>query len=54
MAQAKKITLYIVIVFALYIIITMPDRATKLVGVGFRGISTAALGVGEFMTDLAN
>ncbi|MFD8543397.1 hypothetical protein [Streptomyces sp. NPDC059649] len=44
--------LYIVIVFVLYTIITSPQRAAQLVQVGFEGISSAAQGVGEFMTQL--
>ncbi|MEV6316772.1 hypothetical protein [Streptomyces sp. NPDC051776] len=52
MVQTKKIALYLVIVFVLYTIITSPDRAADLVQVGFEGISSAARGVGEFMTAL--
>ncbi|MFF4604047.1 hypothetical protein ACFY12_15145 [Streptomyces sp. NPDC001339] len=52
MAQAKKIALYLLIVFVLYTIITSPQRAAQLVQVGFEGISSAAQGVGEFMTQL--
>ncbi|NNJ07767.1 MULTISPECIES: hypothetical protein [Streptomyces] len=52
--QAKKIALYVVVVFVLYTIITSPDRAAELVGVGFEGISSAAQGVGEFMSELVN
>ena len=54
MAQAKKIALYMVIVFVLYTIITSPQRAAELVQIGFEGISTAAQGVGEFMTELVS
>jgi hypothetical protein len=54
MVQTKKVALYVVIVFVLYTIITSPDRAAELVGVGFEGISSAAQGVGEFMTQLVN
>lgn len=54
MAQAKKMALYIGVVFILYTIINSPDRAADLVGVGFEGISSAAQGVGEFMTQLVN
>lgn len=50
----KKIVVYAVIVFVLYTIITSPDRAADLVQVGFEGISDAATGVGEFMTELIN
>lgn len=52
MAQTKKIALYMVIVFVLYTIITSPARAADLVQVGFEGISSAARGVGEFMSAL--
>ncbi|MEU9359545.1 hypothetical protein AB0M10_27580 [Streptomyces sp. NPDC051840] len=52
MAQARKIALYMVVVFVLYTIITSPERAADLVQVGFEGISSAAQGVGEFMSEL--
>ncbi|WP_406324864.1 hypothetical protein [Streptomyces niveus] len=52
MAQAKKIVLYVLAVFVLYTIITSPKKAADLVEVGFEGISSAAEGVGEFMTEL--
>ncbi|MCX5411299.1 hypothetical protein ABZ802_19505 [Streptomyces sp. NPDC047737] len=52
MAQAKKIALYMVVVFVLYTIITSPERAADLVQVGFEGISSAAEGVGDFMSEL--
>ncbi|MGP4000057.1 hypothetical protein [Streptomyces sp. 8N706] len=54
MAETKKIALYMVIVFALYTIITSPARAADLVQIGFEGISSAAQGVGKFMTQLVN
>jgi hypothetical protein len=54
MAQAKKVALYMVIVFVLYTIINSPARAADLVQVGFEGISDAAKSVGEFMTELVN
>ncbi|MFF8960376.1 hypothetical protein [Streptomyces sp. NPDC014894] len=54
MAQAKKIALYIIVVFVLYTIIASPDRAAALVQIGFEGISSAAKSVGEFMTALVN
>jgi hypothetical protein len=54
MAQAKKIAVYLVIVFVLYTIITTPQRAADLVQIGFEGISSAAQGVGEFMTELVS
>jgi len=53
-AQAKKIALYIVVVFVLYSIITIPERSTELVGVAFEAVSTAAHSVGDFMTELVN
>ncbi|MGW3720530.1 hypothetical protein ACWD8L_26065 [Streptomyces sp. NPDC005133] len=52
MVQAKKIALYIVVVFVLYTIITSPARAADLVQVGFEGVSSAAQGVGDFMSEL--
>ncbi|MFJ6748115.1 MULTISPECIES: hypothetical protein [unclassified Streptomyces] len=54
MVQAKKIAVYLVIVFVLYTIITSPQRAADLVQIGFEGISSAAQGVGEFMTQLVS
>ena len=54
MAQTKKIVLYMVIVFALYTIITSPARAADLVQIGFEGISDSAQAVGKFMTELVN
>ncbi|WP_199844247.1 hypothetical protein [Streptomyces sp. RTd22] len=54
MAQAKKIALYMLIVFVLYTIIQTPARAADLVQVGFEGVSEAAKSVGEFMSELVN
>ncbi|MEU9012079.1 hypothetical protein AB0D12_20330 [Streptomyces sp. NPDC048479] len=54
MVQTKKIALYVVVVFMLYTIITSPDRAADMVQIGFEGISSAAQGVGRFMTELVN
>jgi len=54
MAQAKKIALYMLIVFVLYTIIQTPARAADLVQVGFEGISEAAKSVGDFMSELVN
>jgi len=42
------------VVFVLYTVITSPARAADLVQIGFQGISDAAQGVGEFMTQLIN
>ncbi|MFF5567556.1 hypothetical protein ACFY7Z_21120 [Streptomyces sp. NPDC012623] len=54
MGQVKKIVLYGLAVFVLYTIITSPKRAAELVQVGFEGISSAAQGVGQFMSSLVN
>ncbi|GAA2476843.1 hypothetical protein GCM10010406_11320 [Streptomyces thermolineatus] len=54
MAQAKKLTVYVLAVFVLYTIIISPARAADLVQIGFEGISSAARGVGDFMTALVN
>ncbi|MFB7559982.1 hypothetical protein [Streptomyces brevispora] len=52
MVQAKKTALYLIVVFVLYTIITSPERAADLVLVGFEGVSSAARGVGDFMSEL--
>jgi hypothetical protein len=52
MAVARKVILYGLVVFVLYTIITSPARAADLVQIGFEGISNAADGVGEFMSQL--
>lgn len=52
MVQAKKIMIYVLTIFALYTIITSPSRAADLVQLGFEGISSAAQGVGHFMTEV--
>ncbi|GGV45060.1 hypothetical protein GCM10010495_73130 [Kitasatospora herbaricolor] len=52
MAQARKIGMYLLLIFVLYTIITSPARAAELVQSGFEGISTAAKAVGTFMTGL--
>ncbi|MEU1211149.1 hypothetical protein ABZ424_01500 [Streptomyces sp. NPDC005790] len=52
MVQARKIALYMIVVFVLYTIITSPERAADLVQVGFEGVSSAAQGVGDFMSEL--
>lgn len=54
MVQAKKIALFIMVVFVLYTIITSPERSAELVGIGFEGVSSAAQSVGDFMTELVN
>ncbi|QNE76076.1 hypothetical protein F0344_16915 [Streptomyces finlayi] len=50
--EVKKIVFYAVSVFVLYTIITAPERAAALVQVGFEGIANAAMGVGDFMSEL--
>ncbi|MFF9507344.1 hypothetical protein ACF1BU_14030 [Streptomyces sp. NPDC014724] len=52
MVQAKKIALYVVVVFVLYTIIASPERAADLVQIGFEGVSSAAQSVGDFMSAL--
>lgn len=52
MVQTKKIAVYMLVVFVLYTIITSPERAADLVQIGFEGVSSAAQGVGEFMSQL--
>ncbi|MFF4899480.1 hypothetical protein [Streptomyces sp. NPDC001068] len=52
--NAKKIATYVLVVFALYVIITDPAKAADYVQIGFEGISDAAKAVGTFMTWLVN
>lgn len=52
--EPKKIGLYVVIVFVLYVIITDPHNAAGYVEIGFEGISSAARSIGDFMTWIAN
>ncbi|GGW52244.1 membrane protein [Streptomyces lucensis JCM 4490] len=52
--NAKKIAVYALAVFALYVIITDPAKAADYVQVGFEGISDAAKAIGDFMTWAAN
>ncbi|GAB2874294.1 hypothetical protein GCM10027074_47630 [Streptomyces deserti] len=52
--NAKKIAVYVLAVFALYVIITDPKGAADYVRIGFEGISDAAKAVGDFMTWIAN
>ncbi|GAA2528856.1 MULTISPECIES: hypothetical protein [Streptomyces] len=54
MVHAKKVALYLVVVFVLYVIISDPDTAGDYVTMGFEGISNAASAVGDFMTWIAN
>ena len=52
--QWKKIGLFAVVVFVLYVIITDPAKAADYVQIGFEGISSAAQSIGDFMTWIAN
>jgi hypothetical protein len=52
--QPKKLAVYVVIVFVLYVIITDPAKAADYVQIGFEGISSAARSIGDFMTWIAN
>lgn len=52
MAQAKKVAMWVLVIFVIYTIITSPVRAAELVQQGFIGISDAAKAVGAFMTGL--
>ncbi|MFE1951710.1 MULTISPECIES: hypothetical protein [Streptomyces] len=54
MVQAKKVGLYVAVVFVLYVVITDPAKAADYVQIGFEGISSAAQAVGDFMTWVAN
>jgi hypothetical protein len=51
--NAKKIAVYVLVVFVLYLIITDPETAADYVQIGFEGISEAAKAIGDFMTWLA-
>ncbi|MFH0521756.1 hypothetical protein ACHBTE_31825 [Streptomyces sp. M41] len=52
--NSKKIAVYLLAVFVLYVIITDPAKAADYVQVGFEGISDAAKAIGDFMTWIAN
>ncbi|MFD6285211.1 hypothetical protein [Streptomyces sp. NPDC060205] len=52
--NSKKVAVYVVVVFALYVIITDPEGAADYVQIGFEGISNAAQSVGDFMTWIAD
>ncbi|WP_369234764.1 hypothetical protein AB5J56_23625 [Streptomyces sp. R21] len=52
--NSKKIAVFVVVVFALYVIITDPAKAADYVQIGFEGISSAASSIGDFMTWVAN
>ncbi|MGI5444538.1 hypothetical protein ACQEVM_02095 [Streptomyces sp. CA-243310] len=50
--DTKKIITGALGVFVLFVIITQPIKAADMVQIGFQGISDAAHGIGEFMTEL--
>ncbi|MEV0175008.1 hypothetical protein AB0I00_28305 [Streptomyces sp. NPDC050803] len=52
--NSKKIAVYALVVFVLYLIITDPAKAADYVQIGFEGISDAAKSIGDFMTWIAN
>ena len=52
--NAKKIAVYVLVVFALYVIITDPAKAADYVQIGFEAISSAAQSIGDFMTWIAD
>jgi hypothetical protein len=52
--NAKKIAVYVLVVFVLYLIITDPAKAADYVQIGFEGISDAAKAIGDFMTWVAH
>jgi len=52
--NGKKIAIYVLVVFILYVIITDPETAAGYVQIGFEGISDAAKAVGDFFTWLAD
>jgi len=52
--NSKKIAVYALVVFVLYVIITDPAKAADYVQIGFEGISSAAQAIGHFMTWIAD
>ncbi|MEU9286809.1 hypothetical protein AB0D57_19350 [Streptomyces sp. NPDC048275] len=51
--NSKKIAVYVLVVFVVYVIITDPENAADYVQIGFEGISSAAQAIGDFMTWIA-
>ncbi|MHA5047960.1 hypothetical protein [Streptomyces sp. SD15] len=51
--NSKKIAVYVLVVFVVYVIITDPAKAADYVQIGFEGISSAAQAIGDFMTWIA-
>lgn len=52
--NAKKVAVYVLVVFVLYVIVTDPKTASEYVLIGFQGISDAARALGDFATWVAN
>ncbi|GGX15778.1 hypothetical protein [Streptomyces lomondensis] len=52
--NAKKVAVYVLVVFIFYVIITDPEKASDYVLIGFQGISDAAGALGDFATWVAN
>ncbi|ELS54479.1 hypothetical protein [Streptomyces viridochromogenes] len=52
--NSKKVAVYVLVVFVLYVIITDPKGAAGYVEIGFEGISDAAKAIGDFMTWVAD
>ncbi|MEV6167617.1 hypothetical protein AB0L99_05245 [Streptomyces sp. NPDC051954] len=52
--NSKKIAVYVLVVFVLYVIITDPAKAADYVQIGFEGISDAAKALGDFASWVAN
>ncbi|MDG9710190.1 MULTISPECIES: hypothetical protein [Streptomyces] len=52
--NAKKVAVYVFVVFALYVIITDPKKAADYMQIGFQGISDAAQALGDFATWVAD
>ncbi|MGK5694247.1 hypothetical protein ACSNOJ_15305 [Streptomyces sp. URMC 128] len=52
--NAKKVAVYVVVVFVLYVIITDPKKAADYMQIGFQGISDAARALGDFATWVAD
>ncbi|MGW1714229.1 hypothetical protein [Streptomyces sp. NPDC002156] len=52
--NSKKIAVYVLVVFVLYVIITDPQKAAEYVEMAFEGVSNAASAIGDFMTWIAD
>ncbi|MGI5426927.1 hypothetical protein [Streptomyces sp. CA-179760] len=52
--NAKKVAVYVAVVFVAYVIITDPKKASDYVLIGFQGISDAAKALGDFATWVAD